>query len=1078
MVNTNYTIENDLWENFYAILDKVNGWGENKVDVKKLIKSHQVLDFDDLDANINNLEFSRYINDVVAECLEIASDPSDLDNLKFRYLAGKLVMLKQEIEVEWNQDSPNPYFEFVGQAVKDGLYDSKITDIYSKVDLIRHSAIIDNDYNYGYDYSGANVLTNRYLIKKDGKAYERPQYAWLTMALLLASPEKAENRDEMIEKFYHAIASRQISLATPILLNLRRPQGSLSSCFITAMDDSLTSIYYTLEQIAQISKNAGGVGVSLSRIRCKNSSIRGVKGKSNGVTSWIKLINDTAVAVNQQGERAGAVTVALAAWHYDIEDFLQIQTENGDHRQKSFDVFPQIAVPDLLIKRAKADAYWTLFDPHEIREKYNVELCELWGDQFDEFYCFLEQRELEFKRKVKAKELLKESLKVGVETGLPYWFFTDTVNRMNPNKHVGSIDNANLCVPFETPILTSNGYEVIGELAGQHRTIWNGFEWVGGDISMTSPEPVEMLKIKFDNCVEQDFTLDHKFLVMDGKIKQIEKRAADLVEGDRIIKCNYPIIPFNGKSLKHAYEQGFFAGDGNIEDTNPVIHLYGEKQKLRPFFTSRSNHPTTVRLPYDMKPKYFVPAGYDVNSRITWLAGLLDADGAVCVNSKGSQSIYLTSNRLDFLREIRLMLHTLGIESRISKQKDAGVMNMSHHKKKSFHKAVYQLILNSTGCFKLHKFQIPLLRLKIHGEEPNRNATQFIRVVDVIKTGRKSQSFCVKAPLRHTAIFNGIITKQCVESFSNFKPSKVYNREFQDFDKPKSDLYIQNSDSGETHVCNLVSINLTVLNREDIPEVSALAVRILDNTIELTTPPVPEAAYHNERYRIIGIGYMGLHDFLVRHKKPYKQSGFISDLFEEFSYHIVSESAKLAEERGAYPAFEGSDWSKGILFGKDQNWFQNNKTFMGADKWLVLSNLVKKGIRNGGLIAIAPNTSTSLLMGSTASILPTYKQFFIDKASKGSVPVAPPLLDNQTRWFYSENVNMDQQNVIGVVSEIQKWTDQGISMELFINMNNGITAKDLWNMYMSAWEKGCKTVYYLRSVTKKYDDDGCLSCKN
>jgi len=168
------------------------------------------------------------------------------------------------------------------------------------------------------------LLSKRYLLTD-----ELPQEALLTCALLLAMVEKPENRLFWARKFYQAIAQRKVSLATPILGNLRIPHGSLSSCFITAMDDNLESIFDTIKDAARISKNGGGVGTNVSRVRATGSWVMGKQNTSGGVIPWIKLLNDTAIAVNQGGRRAGAITVSLDIWHLDVSEFLEMQTENG-----------------------------------------------------------------------------------------------------------------------------------------------------------------------------------------------------------------------------------------------------------------------------------------------------------------------------------------------------------------------------------------------------------------------------------------------------------------------------------------------------------------------------------------------------------------------------------------------------------------------------------------------------------------------------------------------------------------------------------------------------------------------------
>lgn len=690
----------------------------------------------------------------------------NFNNLKWRYVASRLLLLNlykgAKRTRKYDTFGYGNYYVFLKKAVRYGLYDKIILDEYSKEELKEMGRERNMWYDYDYDYAGMNLMQRRYLMKWKGNAFELPQDMYLTIALLLAIPEPKEKRLEIAKKFYHATASRKISLATPIVLNLRRPNGNLASCFITAMDDSLDSIYYTLDQLGQISKNGGGVGVNISRVRSHGAQIKHIKGASGGILPWIKLINDTAVAVNQLGSRAGAITVALDIWHKDIEDFLEMQTENGDQRKKSYDIFPQIVVTDLFMQRVENNENWILVDPHEIRKKYNVELAELYGEEFNKFYAKLEEdTELEIKKEIKARDLFKTYLKTLVETGMPYLFFKDVTNKANPNKHSGMIGNANLCT----------------------------------------------------------------------------------------------------------------------------------------------------------------------------------------------------------------------------------------------------------------------------------------------------------------------------ESFSNFSPSKISPKTLSE-DKSQINQQIL---AGETHTCNLVSLNLAeISDDETLDEMTRLSVRILDNTIDVGAPPLPEANKHNNEYRILGIGALGLVDYLAKKSITYANSADEVDvLFEKIAISGIDSSSDLAKERGNYHYYEGSDWQKGNFFGRSASWYNENSKF--KYKWKDLREKVKnQGMRNGGLFAIAPNTSSSLMMGATASVLPIYRKFFVDKSSSGAVPIAPPFLDSESFWVYVENQNIDQKHIIEITSRIQKWTDQGISMELLLNLKNGVSAKDIYDLYLDAWKKGCKTVYYVRSITKTAESskEECVSCAN
>lgn len=382
--------------------------------------------------------------------------------------------------------------------------------------------------------------------------------------------------------------------------------------------------------------------------------------------------NDTAIAVNQGGRRAGAVTVGVDIWHLDVPEFLEMQAENGDQRRKAYDVFPQLIITDEFMRRVVNKEDWTLVDPFEVSTKLGIELAQLWGKEFEKAYRLIEEKigtEITLYKRVNARDLFKTIMRSQVETGMPYLAFKDTINRANPNKHEGYIPGTNLC------------------------------------------------------------------------------------------------------------------------------------------------------------------------------------------------------------------------------------------------------------C----------------------------------------------------------------ESFSNVSPGKY------------------------AHCCNLVSLNLANLKDNEIERISAVAVRILDNTIDLTIAPFTEAKNHNDKYRTIGVGCMGLADWLAKRQLNYDSLDEINQLFEEMGYWCTQASMELAIERGTYEAFEGSEWSQGKLIGaKPVEWFLENA--YKKERWVKLAEDIKTyGIRNSHITAIAPNTSSSLVQGCTASVLPVYSRFFYDKWAKGTVPIAPPFI-HDCFWFYPENKTLDQKS--------------------------------------------------------------------
>lgn len=342
--------------------------------------------------------------------------------------------------------TPEAYKKHFDDYIERGLYYKDFYQYYSKEDILEAGRHLSKETDLSYEYTTVVSFIKRYLLNPNKITRELPQEMYMSVALFLAIPEKQETRLKFALQIYKHCSEQRISLPTPTLLNARTNYHQLSSCFKININDDLRAIYHAIENMAQISKFGGGVGVYLGNIRSRGSSIRGVKGMSGGVNPWVKVINDTAVAVNQLGSRLGAISVTLDMWHLDIHDFLDLQTETGDIRAKAFDIFPAVSIPDLFMKRLKEDGDITLFDPHEIEEVYGKRLQDSFDTEFETFYLAAEKDErLEMKKSVKAKELFKKFLKSTVETGMPYVFFRDTVNRLNPNKHVGNIYSTQLC---------------------------------------------------------------------------------------------------------------------------------------------------------------------------------------------------------------------------------------------------------------------------------------------------------------------------------------------------------------------------------------------------------------------------------------------------------------------------------------------------------------------------------------------------------------------------------------------------------------------------------------------------------
>lgn len=329
-----------------------------------------------------------------------------------------------------------------------GLYGSYILAAYSTAELEQASMYIDPARDELFTYSGLDLLIRRYVIQgHDHTPLESPQEMFLGIALHLAMNEEASRRLMWVKRFYDMLSKLEVTMATPTMSNARKPDHQLSSCFIDTVPDSLVGIYRCIDNFAQVSKYGGGMGMYLGKVRATGGSIRGFEGVAGGVIRWIRVINDTAVAVDQLGMRQGAVAVYLDAWHRDLPEFLNLRTNNGDDRMKAHDVFPAVCYPDLFWRMAEEslDQQWYLMCPHDILTVKGYALEDSFGEEWERRYrdCIADPRIP--KRAILIKDLVRLILKSAVETGTPFAFMRDTVNRANPNGHEGIIYCSNLC---------------------------------------------------------------------------------------------------------------------------------------------------------------------------------------------------------------------------------------------------------------------------------------------------------------------------------------------------------------------------------------------------------------------------------------------------------------------------------------------------------------------------------------------------------------------------------------------------------------------------------------------------------
>lgn len=338
-------------------------------------------------------------------------------------------------------------YEKIRYMCDKGLYGDYILAHYSRIEIDEAEGFIVKDRDKLFTYSGLDLLLKRYVIHDHNHVpLETPQEMFMGIALHLCMNEKID-RMKWVKRTYDMLSRLEVTMATPTMSNARKPYHQLSSCFIDMVPDSLDGIYRSLDNFAKVSKLGGGMGMYFGKVRATGSAIRGFKGAAGGVIRWIRLVNDTAVAVDQLGMRQGAVAVYLDAWHKDLPEFLQLRTNNGDDRMKAHDVFPAVCYPDLFWKLAdeNIDAPWYLMCPHEILAVKGYSLEDYYGEEWEKRYYDCVNDSHISKRTVSVKDIVRLVLRSAVETGTPFAFNRDTVNRMNPNGHAGMIYCSNLC---------------------------------------------------------------------------------------------------------------------------------------------------------------------------------------------------------------------------------------------------------------------------------------------------------------------------------------------------------------------------------------------------------------------------------------------------------------------------------------------------------------------------------------------------------------------------------------------------------------------------------------------------------
>ena len=942
---------------------------------------------------------------------------------------------------------------------------------------------LDYQLDYQIDYFGVRTLERSYLLKSQGKIIERPQHLFMRTALFI----HGNDIDKAIET-YKLTSNRYFTHATPTLFNSgsKKPQGS--SCFLLTMKDSINGIFHTIADCARISKCAGGIGLDMSRVRAKGSYIRGTNGKSSGIISWCKILNETAKGVDQGGKRNGSIAVYVEPWHADIYDFCELRRNTKNEDSKARDLFLALWISDIFMRRVEEDGIWSLMCPDECPN-----LTETYGQEFEELYENYE-RNKKFKKQVRARDLWFHILESQIETGTPYMLYKDSINKKSNQSNVGIVRSSNLCVHENTMILTKKGYITIKELVNKDVEIWNGEEWSMVTVKKTGTNN-NLIRVLLSNGTYLDCTPEHKFYVQRGfvgKGYQEQIDAINLKNGDNLIKFNLPdAIDFEATdtTFKYPYTHGAFCGDGTTYDNYsgtkkyPKLYLYGEKQKLEEYinythcvYCDKTDKYTLI-LPKDMREKYDVPLYCNTVTKLRWFEGYCDTDGCIAKNGT-NESIQIASINKDFLIKVRYMLHTIGIESKITLFESAHkkMLPDGHGNQKEYDcKEAWRLLVSSSGLYKLAMLGFSPKRLEFTIREPNRNAEQFIKVIKIEQSYQNVDTYCFTEPKRHMGMFNGILTGQC------------------------SEITEVTSDD-EIAVCNLASICLPrfvengEFNFTKLMEVSKVATYNLNNLIDKNYYPVEQAKRSNLRHRPIGVGVQGLADVynIMGYSFGSEESNILNKkIFETIYFGTLTASNEIAKLTGSYETFKGSPFSKGIL--QFHSWGKTEEELLMGYDWKKLIEDIKiSGTKNSLLTSLMPTASTSQIMGNCESFEPYLSNIFTRSTLAGEFIVVNQNLVNDllklNLWssemrdkiiiyggsvqqideipthikeVYKTAFEIKQKSIVQQSVDRGCFVDQSQSLNLFIGVPD---YKKLSSSHFYGWKNGLKTgMYYLRS---------------
>lgn len=911
------------------------------------------------------------------------------------------------------------------------------------IDLTKNELITPN---------GLDSFNQSYIYKNDGETNPQDVYARIS-AYFGSNPAHAQ-------RVYGYLSNHWCMTATPISANGGTSRGRPISCNTNEIYDSRKSIAKVLlNENFWLATGGAGVGTYFGNIRSIGEKIK--TGTTGGIFAFLPMLEALIRGSNQGSLRRSNAAVYLPVWHPEIKEFIKmrLQIQGGDPKR----LCPGLHHGVILNKEFKNAVEKGL--PYNLRSPKTGEVLKT----------------------IPAREIWYDILDARVEKGEPYIIFDEAVQegRSDVYKfHDFYVKTSNLCVAPETPILTDKGYAPIKQLSGKTVNVWNGREFSKTKIERTSSKAF-LRKVSFSDGTHLWVTDEHKFYVKDTYAsKEREVRAHSLKVGSKIIKTQYPTIS-GDVTYKNPYVSGFYTADGTTLENGALVYLYGDKAistvdiieaggKIRNINVEKDRDTFSFNKE-DLMTKFEVPMKGSIKTKLEWFAGYCDGDGTIARNGN-NESLQFSSVNEEFLNSVRLLLNTLGVTCTVSLSREEGEYYLPDGKGGI---ALYKCKALYRGCVSSYDLQYLLSlglnfrRLEVKKRKVQRAARQFIKVVANEDLLREDETYCANEPIRHRLVFNGHETGNCTEIFLKTG-----------LDQHKKE---------RTGVCCLSSLNLAYWDewKDDplfIPDMMEFLDNVLSDYIEIRDPHIEPAIYAAYRERSVGLGVMGLHTLFQKKKIAFDSLPamlYNKAIFKHIKYETKKASYNLALERGPCP-----DAQEAGLMER----FANKTAIAPTASISVLAGEVSPGIEPIASNVFSRRTiagNQSYLNPEMVKMLESYglntpETLASIAKNKGSVQHLP--ISEQDKAVFKTAREIDQRYIVDMAADRQPDLCQGQSVNLFIPY--GYSKLDLHKLHMRAWDKGNKSLYYLRaesavndteleafSIDKEEDDQECLACQ-